>query len=235
MSSDHVAAYARVRERIASACSRSGRSVEEITVVGVTKGHPQGVLSKARALNLGDLGENKVQEAIVKYGNGVLVSIANARRLHLIGHLQSNKVKKAVELFDCLDTVDSEDLAETVARAAGQAGRRVRVLLQVNTSHEAQKSGIDPLRASWLAERVLRLENIDFFGLMTIGPLTDGEREIRQSFADLRDLRDRLERDFGGARLPVLSMGMSGDFEWAIEEGATEIRLGTILWGARTA
>lgn len=234
MPDDHVAAFSRVRDRIAAACARCGRSTDDVTIVGVTKGHPPEILCKVRALKLLELGENRVQEALEKYGHGELVTIANARRLHLIGHLQTNKVKKAVELFDCLDTVDSAELAAQVSRVSNEAGRRPRVLLQVNTSREPQKSGVPPEKAAELAGRLADLENIDFMGLMTIGPLEGNEVAVRRSFDLLRDLRDQLEQEFRSPCLPVLSMGMSDDFEWAIEAGATEIRLGTILWGART-
>ncbi len=225
----------RVLDRIESACSRSGRSPEEITIVGVTKGHPREVLSKARALGLREIGENRVQETLDKYGFREPGSADSEFRLHLLGHLQRNKVKRAVELFDSIDTVDDVLTAEAVDRQAGLAGKRVRVLIQVNTSREIQKSGVAPERAGELVSAIMGCENIDLQGFMTIGPLEGDDTAVRRSFRDLRMNRDRVCQELKIHELPVLSMGMSGDFEMAIEEGATEIRLGTILWGPREA
>lgn len=225
--------YQRVLDRIATACQRSGRNPSEVTIVGVTKGHSSEILSKARALKLTDLGENKVQEAIEKYSDVRVGAIDYSVRLHMIGHLQSNKAKRAVELFDSIDTIDQPDTAQIVDKLAGEAGKRLRVLIQVNTSGEPQKSGIEPDRAIELGSCLLNLKNIDFQGFMTIGPLDGDVRSIRKSFEDLRKIRDRVCQELKIQSLPVLSMGMSDDFEWAIEEGATEIRLGTILWGPR--
>ncbi|MBL0060958.1 MAG: YggS family pyridoxal phosphate-dependent enzyme [bacterium] len=220
-------------DRIATACARSGRNPNEVTIVGVTKGHSKEILSKARALKLTDLGENKVQEAIEKYSDMRVGAIDYSVRLHMIGHLQSNKAKRAVELFDSIDTIDQPDTAQIVDKLANEAGKRLRVLMQVNTSGEPQKSGIEPDRAVELGSCLLNLKNLDFQGFMTIGPLEGDERAVRKSFEDLRKVRDRVSQELKIQTLPVLSMGMSDDFEWAIEEGATEIRLGTILWGPR--
>lgn len=225
--------YLRVLDRIAAACARSGRNPNDVTIVGVTKAHPREILSKARALKLTDLGENKVQEAIEKYSDVGVGAIDYSVRLHMIGHLQTNKAKRAVELFDCIDTIDRIETAEIVDRFARESGKRLRVLMQVNTSGEPQKSGIEPLRAVELGSCLLNLKNIDFQGFMTVGQLEGNELSIRKSFADLRRTRDRVCQELKIQSLPVLSMGMSDDFEWAVEEGATEIRLGTILWGPR--
>lgn len=222
-----------VLDRIKRACDRAGRQPSEITIVGVTKGHPPEIRRKARALGLRHLGENRVQEAIDKYGNEDFKSDSNRPQLHLIGHLQSNKAKKAIGLFDSIDTVDNLELALTLNRLAADSQKRPRVLIQVNTSGEQQKSGIAPEHAIQLVETVKSLNNIDFRGFMTIGPLEGDEAAIRKSFRQLREIRDKASKTFDMPELTVLSMGMSDDFEWAIEEGTTEIRLGTILWGPR--
>ncbi len=222
-----------VSDRITAACDRSGRHPNEITIVGVTKGHPAEVLSKARALGLTDIGESKVQEAYRKYELTVIEGQSLSFRFHMIGQLQSNKVKRAVQVFNCIDTIDSYDTVVSVDKQCAEVGKRMRVLVQVNTSDEAQKSGVAPEGAKLLGEQILGLQNIDFQGFMTMGPLEGTERTIRKSFMQLRELRDQMCQELKIQELPVLSMGMSGDFEWAIEEGATEVRLGTVLWGAR--
>lgn len=222
-----------VLDRIKRARDRAGRQPAEITIVGVTKGHPQEIRRKARALGLKHLGENRVQEAFDKYGDDEFASEPNRPILHLIGHLQSNKAKKAIGLFDSIDTVDDLELAVTLNRLAIDSNKRPRVLIQVNTSGEQQKSGIAPEHAMQLVEIVKSLNNLDFKGFMTIGPLEGDETAIRKSFQQLREIRDTASKTFDMPELTVLSMGMSDDFEWAIEEGATEIRLGTILWGPR--
>jgi pyridoxal phosphate enzyme (YggS family) len=190
-------------------------------------------LSKARALGLTDLGENKVQEAIEKHGFLKAELEEYAVRLHMIGHLQSNKVKRAAEIFNCIDTIDYFRTAEAVDKAVSELGKRMRLLIQVNTSYEPQKSGIEPARAVELADQVRSLKRVDLQGFMTMGPLRGDERAVRESFRRLRQLRDQVCQELNLQTLPVLSMGMSGDFEWAIEEGATEVRLGTVLWGPR--
>lgn len=226
-------AYLRVLDRITASCTRSGRNPDEITIIGVTKGHSQTILSKARALGLAELGESKVQEAYDKYGFKLKGAIDFPEKLHMIGHLQTNKVKKAVSLFDTIDTIDQLQTAVAVNKYSGELGKRPRVLIQVNTSGEAQKSGIASDLALELSAQVKSMKNVDFQGFMTIGQLEGSESAIRKSFARLLNIRDQVVQELKIQTLPVLSMGMSDDFEWAIEEGATEIRLGTILWGPR--
>jgi len=224
-----------VLERIKRACDRCGRDPGEIVLVGVTKGHPREIRRKARALGLRHLGENRVQEALDKYGDAEFLQDSARPCLHLIGHLQSNKAKAAAGLFDSIDSLDTLDVAKLLDHHAAASGKRLRVLIQVNTSGEVQKSGVEPARAVDLANLVRDLKNLDLRGFMTIGPWTDDERAIRDSFIELRRIRDRASSELSMPELTVLSMGMSDDFEWAIEEGATEIRLGTILWGPRQA
>ncbi len=185
-----------VIDRIKRACDRAGRQPAEITIVGVTKGHPSEIRRKARALGLRHLGENRVQEAVDKYGDEDFKSDSNRPQLHLIGHLQSNKAKKAIRLFDSIDTVDNLELALTLNRLAADSQKRPRVLIQVNTSGEYQKSGIAPQHALELAETVKSLNNLDFRGFMAVGPLEGDEAAIRTSFQKLRDIRDLASKTF---------------------------------------
>ncbi|HEX2059866.1 MAG TPA: YggS family pyridoxal phosphate-dependent enzyme [Thermoanaerobaculia bacterium] len=203
--------------RIAAACARAGRSRGDVHLVAVSKTFPAGDVDHAIAAGMTDIGENKVQEARDKKP-----SVAGSARWHLIGHLQSNKAKDAVRLFDVIQTVDSIELAERIARLAE---KRQEILLQVNIGREPQKSGVDPSRAAELAKRIAAVPELQLSGLMTIPPAGEAE-EMRPYFRELRAMRD----DLG---LRELSMGMTDDFEVAIEEGATIIRVGRAIFGAR--
>jgi len=207
---------AQVEAKIAAACARAGRQRDEVTLVAVTKTFPAIAVDHAVAAGIKDVGENRVQEARDKQPETTATA-----RWHLIGHLQSNKAKDAVRLFDVIQTIDSIDLAEKIAKAAGD--KRPQVLLQVNIGREAQKSGIEIDDVAAVAKQVGKL--LDLRGLMTIPPHGDPE-ETRAYFRQLRKLRD----DLG---LPELSMGMSEDYETAIEEGATIIRVGRAIFGER--
>jgi len=207
---------AAVEAKIAAACARSGRAREEVTLVAVTKTFPAIAIDHAVAAGITDVGENRVQEARDKQPQ----TTAKAR-WHLIGHLQSNKAKDAVRLFDVIQTIDSLDLAEKIAKAAGE--KRPEVLLQVNIGREAQKSGIEVDDVPAVAKQVGEL--LDLRGLMAIPPHGDPE-QTRAYFRELRRLRDELG-------LRELSMGMSEDYETAIEEGATIIRVGRAIFGER--
>lgn len=220
----------RVRSRIAGAAARAGRNPFEIKLIGVTKTLPAAVAREAIELGLRDLGENRVQEA----GDKVPEVGREAARWHLIGHLQRNKAGKAVELFDWIHSLDSEHVAEAVARRALAAGCRPSVMLEVNVSGEATKHGVSPGDAPRVAERIAALAGVDFAGLMTIAPYSQRAEDARPHFAALRELRDSLESRLGRP-LPHLSMGMSGDFEVSVEEGSTMVRVGTALFGPRTA
>lgn len=209
-----------VEERIAAACARSGRARSEVTLVAVTKTFPASDVAHAIAAGMTDVGENKVQEARDKQP-----SVASSARWHLIGHLQSNKAKDAVRLFDVIQTIDSIDLAERVARIAESAGKRQEVLVQVNVGGEEQKSGAEIADVPSIVQRIAALPSLHLSGLMAIPPFLEPE-EVRPYFRKLRALRD----DLG---LPQLSMGMTDDFEVAIEEGATIIRVGRAIFGAR--
>jgi PLP dependent protein len=217
-----------VRARIAAAATRAGRAAGGVTLIAVTKTVPAEVVRAALEHGLTDLGENRVQEAQAK----IPVVGRERVRWHLIGHLQSNKAGRAIELFDRIHGVDDGALAEALARRAGAAGRIVPVMIEVNVSGEPSKFGVEPDGLGPLAERVAALPGLALDGLMTVGAMVERPEDARSGFARLRELRDVAERRLG-RRLPELSMGMSGDFEVAVEEGSTMVRVGTALFGAR--
>jgi pyridoxal phosphate enzyme (YggS family) len=217
-----------VRERIARAAARSGRTPDAVTLVGVVKTVPPDVVRIGLEAGLTDLGENRVQEAEEK-----IAAIGRSRsRWHLIGHLQRNKAGRAVDLFDRVHSVDSEALADALSRFAARAGRKLPVLVEVNVSGEATKFGVPPGDVERLAAHVLGSPGLALDGLMTVGPRVSRGDDARPGFARLRALRDAAERALG-ARLPELSMGMSADFEAAVEEGSTFVRVGTAVFGSR--
>ena len=215
-------------DRISAAKDKAGRK-DKIIFSAVSKTRTVDEMKQAEIIPFIDcFGENRVQEAEAKrtaYG----VSRIPWR---LIGHLQANKARKAVTLFDAIDSIDSVDLAERVDRIAGESGKILPVLIEVNTSGEASKSGIAPENSLELAEKTAALANLRLDGMMTVGPITDSESEIRTAFAVLRELCGKA-RSLTGLAMPVLSMGMSGDFEAAILEGSTMVRIGTLLFGER--
>jgi PLP dependent protein len=222
----------RVRERIAAAAYRAQRSADEITLIGVSKTHPAEAIQEAFAAGLRDFGENRVQEWEAKRS-----AIADlSARWHLIGHLQSNKAARAAKLFHAVDSVDDFALAQRLARANGEflSGGKLRVLIEVHLGGEETKSGVAESGLAELAEKISGLPELELAGLMCIPPYLEDIEKVRPFFARLRELRERLRTGLGLA-LPVLSMGMSHDFEAAILEGATEVRVGTAIFGARPA
>ena len=222
----------RLNEQIVDAAKRSGRRAEEITLIAVSKTHPAAAIREAFDAGLRHFGENRVQE-----WEGKQSEIANLPATwHLIGHLQSNKAAKAAKLFHSIDAVDDFALAQRLDRAATglPAGQRLRVLLEVHLGEEDSKSGIPMSQLTELAEKAITLQRLKLDGLMCIPPFLENPEEVRPYFARLRELRDQLEARLG-QRFPVLSMGMSHDFEAAILEGATEVRVGTALFGDRLA
>jgi len=221
----------RVRERIAVATNRARRNPDEITLIGVSKTHPAEAIREAFAAGLRDFGENRVQEWEGKRA-GVADLDAN---WHLIGHLQSNKAGKAAKLFHAIDSVDDFALAQKLARAKSEfpGGGKLRVLIEVHLGGEEAKSGVAAAGLAELAEKIRGLEELDLAGLMCIPPYLEDVERVRPYFAQLRELREQL-RSRLGLVLPVLSMGMSHDFEAAILEGATEVRVGTAIFGARS-
>jgi PLP dependent protein len=198
-----------------------------VRIVAVTKTHPPAAVRAAVAAGLGDIGENRVQEALEK--RAALDDVAVD--WHLIGTLQRNKARLAVGRFGLIHSVDRVELATELARRAAE-GSSQAILVQVNCSGEPQKGGVEPDGLPALLEALRPLAGLDVRGLMTMSALTEDQAEQRRAFRLLRDLRDAAER--GGYRLPELSMGMSGDYPVAVEEGATIIRLGTVLFGERT-
>jgi pyridoxal phosphate enzyme (YggS family) len=217
-----------VRERIAAAARRSGRDSAAITLIGAVKTVPPERIRVAVEAGLTDLGENRIQEA-------ELAIDAVGRRMarwHMIGHLQRNKASRAVERFDRIHGVDDEELARALSRRAESLELRLPVLIQVNISNEGSKFGVTPEAASRLVERVATLKGLALDGLMSIGAPVVRPEDARAAFTRTREVRDRVERETGVV-LRELSMGMSDDFEIAIEEGSTMVRVGTALFGAR--
>lgn len=215
--------YADLLARLRAVAERNGHDPARLRIVAVTKTHPVELVLAARAAGLPMLGESRVQEAEPK------IAAAPDVEWHLIGRLQSNKVRRAVRRFDVIHSVDAPDLLARVGDLAGEEGRAARVLVQVNVSGEATKAGVEPA-----ALGTLRVpEHVVLAGLMTIAPMDSDGSHARAVFASLRRLRDELEQRLGQA-LPELSMGMSGDAEAAAAEGATLVRIGTALFGPRS-
>jgi PLP dependent protein len=221
-----------VRQRIAAAARRAGRSPEEITLIAVSKTHPADAIREAYLAGVRHFGENRVQEWEAKHG---LVRDLPAT-WHLVGHLQSNKAARAAGLFKTVDSVDDSALAQRLDRARSEiaASGKMRVLIEVRVEQEAAKSGVEIAGLSALAGKITELPRLELAGLMCIPPLLENIENVRPYFRHLQELRDDLQTQLGRP-LPVLSMGMSHDFEVAIEEGATEIRVGTALFGTRAA
>ena len=220
---------ASVRERMAQACERSGRSPDSVNLLAVSKTHGPDVVQGASEAGIEIFGENKVQEAKAK-----IPLCPGHLRWHLIGHLQTNKARDAAVLFDMVHSADSLKLLLALERAAEQAGRSsLPVLLEVNVSGEGTKFGFKPEEVPSVLEEANKMQRIQIQGLMTMPPFTKDAADARPHFARLRELRDKW-RASSGYMLDELSMGMSHDFEVAIEEGATWIRLGAILFGERT-
>lgn len=229
MVSELAARAESIRAAVAAAAIRGGRAADAVAIIAVTKTFPPATVAAAVAAGFHDVGENYVQEGRAKR---VAAGTGGDVRWHLIGGLQRNKVRHAVAAFDRIHTVDSLELATSIAAEALRAGRRMPVLLQVNVAHDDAKRGTTPDDAATLARAVLALDGVALDGLMTIGPRDDAPDAARTHFAALRALRDDLAQRLG-VELPHLSMGMSGDFAIAIEEGATFVRLGRALLGER--
>lgn len=241
---------ARVRERIELAASRSGRRAEEITLIAVSKTHSPRKIQELHEAGVRHFGENRVQEREAKRANLAALEAT----WHMIGHVQKNKAARAVQLFDSIDSVDSAALAEKLDRARKDftaedtenaekrkarnestfaPGIRLRVLIEVKLDPELAKSGAGGKELPRLVEAILRMPHLDLRGLMGIPPFFDDPEETRPYFRRLRELRDAVRAQLGAEMLPVLSMGMSHDLEIAIEEGATDVRVGTALFGER--
>ncbi|HCZ11968.1 MAG TPA: YggS family pyridoxal phosphate-dependent enzyme [Nitrospiraceae bacterium] len=220
-----------ILKKMSHAAMRAGRCPSEIKLIAVTKTVSTEAVKEAVNAGLRIFGENRVQEAQKKISD-LRFEISNSRiEWHLIGHLQKNKAKYAVQLFDLIHTVDSIDLAEELNRQAGKAGKIQRILIQVKLSEEETKHGVPEKDLMPLLEKIKGLRNLKLEGLMTMPPYFEDAEKARPYFKRLREIRD--EADKKGYRLPELSMGMSGDFEVAIEEGATMVRIGTAIFGER--
>jgi pyridoxal phosphate enzyme (YggS family) len=222
---------ARVRERLAAAARRAGRSESEVALMAVGKTFPAEAIREAYAAGQRLFGENRVQEFSEKAPR---VADLPGLEMHLIGHLQSNKANKAAELFQAVDSVDSLKLAERLNAAAERLGKRLPVLIEVNVGGEEAKGGVGPdaNEIGAILSTAPTLANVEFRGLMTVPPYTENPEGARPYFRKLRELRDRVAKQ-QGVRLDVLSMGMSHDFEVAIEEGSTCVRVGTAIFGVR--
>jgi len=213
-----------ITRRIAAATERSGRSPDDVTLVCVTKHRSLDEIRAALDWGVSVLAENRIQEAAHK-----IPELPHTVIWHLIGHLQRNKVKQAIELFDMIHAVDSMRLAEEIEKRAAMAQEIVPVLIEVNVSGEEAKFGATPEEVSELAQMMDRMPNVDLGGLMTMAPFVDDAEQVRGVFSALRELRDRIQDEYGIA-LPALSMGMTQDYEVAIEEGATMVRIGSAVF-----
>jgi len=224
---DLAANIASVQQRIVAACERAGREPNSVALLAVSKNHPPEMVSEAAMLGLTLFGENKVQEAKAK------IPLCPGRlRWHMLGHLQTNKCRDAIELFEMIQSVDSIHLAEEINKRAEQASKTMPILLEVNAGGEASKFGYRPEQLLADLPRINELGRLQVHGLMTVPPWAPNPEKVRPVFRQLRELKAKCE-EILGAPLQQLSMGMSGDFEVAIEEGATIVRIGTALFGER--
>lgn len=219
-----------VKQRVAQAAMRVGRDPSEVQIVAVSKTRPAEQIQEAVEAGIFIVGENRIQEAWRKFQQlGKIVS------WHLIGHLQTNKVKRALQIFDVIHSVDSLHLAEEIDSRCEQLNRTVEVFVEVKTSDEPTKLGVAPEDCFELVNKIADLPNIKLSGLMTLGTWTSDEQEVRRCFKLLVQVREKIEtKKIPGVNLRHLSMGMSGDFELAVEEGATIVRIGTAIFGRRT-
>lgn len=221
---------AEVRDRIAAASARAGRDAAEVTIIAVTKTHPASAVEAVRGAGIRDVGENRVQEMEAKVASVGKLDL----RWHLIGHLQRNKVKKAIELADFIHSIDSVRLAKRLSEDAGDKGTTLEALIQVNVAEEGSKGGLAPAAALDEIAEICSLPGLRITGLMSMAPFVEDEGVVRSAFAATRRIRDDAA-SLPGFEARHLSMGMSGDFEVAVEEGSTLVRLGTVLLGERTS
>ncbi len=216
-----------LRERISRTAEKTGRDPADITLVAVTKTVDVETIKRAIDCGVTIIGENRVREALAKHAE-----IGDTVEWHMVGHLQSRKAAQAVEIFDMVQSVDSVSTAAALQKRCRAAARTVRVLIEVNTSNEGQKYGVPPNEAESLIREIARMETLKIEGLMTMAPLAPQPELARPSFRQLRELAEKLRaRDIVGVRLDVLSMGMTNDFEVAIEEGSNMVRVGTAIFG----
>ncbi|NQT95943.1 MAG: YggS family pyridoxal phosphate-dependent enzyme [Candidatus Omnitrophica bacterium] len=220
---------AQVREKIAKAAERAGRNPKDITLVSVTKQATVDQVREAVSSGITDIGENRVNDGLLKYEK--LGAVSQGLRWHMIGHLQTNKVRKALDIFDTIHSLDSLHLAEEIDNRAKAISKRVDCFIEVSVSGEASKYGIEPKDAEQFIVKVSSLSNIHIIGLMTMAPFVDDAEITRPYFAKLRQLRDNLRsQNIPNTAIRELSMGMTQDFEVAIEEGATVVRIGSAIF-----
>jgi hypothetical protein len=218
-----------IKARIAAAAERAGRSVDSVRLVAVSKTRPVEAILEAIDAGVTDIGENRVQEASGKYEQ-----INRPVRWHLVGHLQTNKVKQALRIFHLIHSVDSLRLLDAIDRGSAQLNRQTEVLIQVNASGETSKFGLEPDEALDFMEKAVAYKHVNIRGLMTIGAFLPNPEDVRPAFVLLRQLRDKIAaQQFPGVEMKYLSMGMTNDFEAAIEEGANLVRIGTAIFGER--
>ncbi|MDD4939758.1 MAG: YggS family pyridoxal phosphate-dependent enzyme [Candidatus Omnitrophica bacterium] len=219
----------KVRERVDAACLRAKREPSAVTIVAVSKGRPAEQVKEALGAGILDIGENRVQEALLKYDqlrdSGLVI------KWHMVGHLQTNKVKDAVRIFDLIQSVDSLRLAEEIDRQASKINKVQDILFEIKTSPEETKTGVDPDKAAEVMKEAGRLKNINVKGLMTIAPIVEDPGQARQFFRKLREISENLFGRHPETDASVLSMGMTDDFETAVEEGATMVRIGRAIFG----
>lgn len=230
---NHIALNIRtIKAQIANAAASCGRSADEITLLAISKTFPKECIIQAIESGLWQFGENRVQEA-----EGKILNITSSRKneWHLIGHLQSNKARRAAELFDMIHSIDSIKIANRLDQACKEIGKVLPVLVEVNLGAEDSKSGIDSTQVRDLVEAIIKLKNLHLDGLMAIPPYIENPEETRPYFVKLRELGELLESEQRGCLgRRHLSMGMSHDFEAAIQEGSTIVRIGTAIFGSRT-
>jgi len=225
----------KVKERITLACAKVHRDPNSITIVAVSKGRTTEQIEEALESGITEIGENRVQEAIIKYTKHQAPSTKHqAVKLHMVGHLQTNKAKEAVEIFDLIQSVDSLRLAQEIDKQAAKINKVQEILIEVNTSGEATKFGIKPEDTIKVIKEIIKFKNINIKGLMTIAPLVDNSEKTRKYFRALKELRDNINYELRtmNYELNLLSMGMTDDFEVAIEEGANMVRIGRAIFNS---
>ena len=218
-----------VKNRIRQASEKAGKNPDEIKLIAVSKTFTVDYIIEAIKYGVKDIGENRVQEASEKHS-----AVENEVSWHLVGHLQTNKVKKALEIFDYIHSVDSLHLAEEINKRAGILNKTAKILVEVNTTSEASKFGVAKHECIDFVKKISNFENLIVRGLMTIGTFSENPEDSRMYFAKLRELKEKLEDcNLGKSKMKYLSMGMTNDFEVAIEEGANMVRIGTAIFGRR--
>ena len=220
-----------IQDRIEISAKKAGRNISDIKIIAVTKSHPPELIEKALKAGIRIFGENYAQE--IRNKNEALSQYQKKLIWHFIGHLQTNKIKYITPFVDTIHSVDSSELAQEISHYAEKHERDINILLQINTSGEVQKSGCSPSEVFNLIEQITNLPNLKIKGLMTIGSFSNNEKIVRTEFNLLRSTFEDVNNKFPELRLKELSMGMSGDYHWAVEDGATMLRIGTALFGHR--